>query len=1404
MAINFTPLQEKKKIRFSPTLSPVKDKTPNYLQTLMPSAEASQIPKTLTDSEMFGDKPMGIRDVGKGVLGAAKIGTQAYLEEAPQALNWMFRTWLPSKLAGYDLSPEEQLEAVEMAEKSWQPNLNEALKLKIQQGKRPEEILERNQQALELGMAGFDEETMGEAAVRGFTSQVGGEILEAGMKPSTWLTWYGLQKAVPYLGKKVMDKLPPKWKDVLTKDLFNRADVELNKAYKLIGGNNKESFAGLQHKYKIAAFKSSPHKGGSIEAVKRVNVAWDLIKKSRLVSLPDFAKAFQSKYPQLTKMYAGLPVSKEGLISAIRSIDPAQTAVSLGALSIPNLQGILSKLKPQQPLIEEAKKYKSAEEFVEKNLWKENESPYPLEDISLWYGDANYKQAGGILRSMTPQEFLDAAAPLKIDDIARENINDLKTHIKAGNKLDPLSLYNLDKQTGARSSDGRHRAIVAKELGMKTVPVVDFTSQLTDIYNKPQAPIQKQPLIEEAKKYKSAEEFVESKRKEFELEQGREASSDKVLNDWFKAKQRQKVMGVGAERAGDLPKLTQMPKGKLENIEFTKEGDVKLYRGTPKNIKDKKLRYGDFMSPKKAKAQFYGEVTEHIVSPEDIAYLSKDELVYAKESEKIAEPTTYSITDIYNKSQAPIQKEAKVEPPIQTAAIQPQATTEQKAQAHIIAKDKQLISVNNKPKPQYRRLAEAMTGKKSVKDMTQQEADYFISALGKLSEPTYKGDKLVPPSIPKKTDVTTQGFFERKFERPTPAKLATSQSRYAELLGVKQLTAPYEKAKMSMDIEYGKTSNQIDKVVKKLRSFRTISPENMSILLNTNEEAPLELQEKERDVFDYFRYLTRNILDRENKVRVSLDLEPIKYKKAYFRHIADVMSQEIIEGKYPLPEGLKYWSEQLVGKRVYNPMSMKRSLEDDLLEHFSKDLAYTMKSMLWTGLKEIHLSQPKQFFNKLLGTLAKDKSVYNNLTPAEQKIYDAQMTMPASTKKWLIDYVNIVLSGRQTGADEGVNLWITESHIKTLANKALVPFGKHISQRPMTNMITNFSRLPIYGVMGGINPRQLMRNKMQTLQNMALYGIMNTIKGYFPTKSFPTLERLKTDSLFKKSYSSFEDMPAELKSRIEKIGLAPYQWSALSNVSQAMNTAYHWTANKIQNPKNKHLGWADPERTYKENKNFFYPSEEAKLSKEMEYGTHTTQYQYIGMGMPEVFRYKSLSGLTRLQSWWMNHWFVFHREAATRAFTGHTGYDEKVKITVNDRFNYLKYLLIGGVILNTLGYGRSYLIGTAPTGLPPTAQLVLGVYTLLTNLGDTPWEKRKRTQAVYQIKNASKTFIPGYLNIKDTLALASGEKDWTEYLFYKKSGDKKTSSSNTVNFKPVVPKPIRFKPIKPQIIKPLR
>jgi len=456
-------------------------------------------------------------------------------------------------------------------------------------------------------------------------------------------------------------------------------------------------------------------------------------------------------------------------------------------------------------------------------------------------------------------------------------------------------------------------------------------------------------------------------------------------------------------------------------------------------------------------------------------------------------------------------------------------------------------------------------------------------------------------------------------------------------------------------------------------------------------------------------------------------------------------------------------------------MGMKRKLEDDLLKYFSNDLSYAMKSMLWTGLKEINLAQPKYFFSRILGTLSKDKAFYPNLTPQEKVVYDAQTAMPSETRDWTNKYVNIVLSGQQTALDKGINLLITDTPIKPVANAILKPFGKHLSQKPVTNMIVNFSKLPIYAVLGGINPRQLMRNKMQTMQNMALYGPKNTLLGYLPTSSFPVLEMIKNESLFKLSYSGFEDMPAQLRGKIEKISLAPYQWSALSNVSQSMNCAYHWVADKIQNPRSKEMGWADPRRTYKEGKDEFYPSELKKIAKEVEYGTHTTQYQYIGMGMPQAFRYKALSGFTRLQSWWMNHWFVFHREAATRAFTGHTGYDKNLKISIGDRFNYLKYLAIAGAILTNLGYSRSYLLGTAPTGMPPTAQVAMGAYTLVTNLGDTSWEKRKRDTAIWKMKNAGLAHIPYYLSIKDFRALTSGEKDWTEYLFYKKKAKDKVT-----------------------------
>lgn len=76
-----------------------------------------------------------------------------------------------------------------------------------------------------------------------------------------------------------------------------------------------------------------------------------------------------------------------------------------------------------------------------------------------------------LMQVMTPDEFLSKGRKLKIDDESRETIDALKKHIEEGKPLDPLELHANGKE------DGRHRAIAAKELGIKQVPVLNFRAK---------------------------------------------------------------------------------------------------------------------------------------------------------------------------------------------------------------------------------------------------------------------------------------------------------------------------------------------------------------------------------------------------------------------------------------------------------------------------------------------------------------------------------------------------------------------------------------------------------------------------------------------------------------------------------------------------------------------------------------------------------------------------------------------------------------------------------------------------------------------------------------------------------------------------------------------------------------
>jgi hypothetical protein len=103
---------------------------------------------------------------------------------------------------------------------------------------------------------------------------------------------------------------------------------------------------------------------------------------------------------------------------------------------------------------------------------------YPLAPKNQWYGEGTYDTSGGVMRQITPDQYLSKVKPLTLDEESRENIDLLKQHIQSGKTLDPLLIRANGKE------DGRHRAHAAKELGIKHVPVIDYGKHFEPINNK--------------------------------------------------------------------------------------------------------------------------------------------------------------------------------------------------------------------------------------------------------------------------------------------------------------------------------------------------------------------------------------------------------------------------------------------------------------------------------------------------------------------------------------------------------------------------------------------------------------------------------------------------------------------------------------------------------------------------------------------------------------------------------------------------------------------------------------------------------------------------------------------------------------------------------------------------------
>jgi len=98
------------------------------------------------------------------------------------------------------------------------------------------------------------------------------------------------------------------------------------------------------------------------------------------------------------------------------------------------------------------------------NTAQRNAAEYPLAPAGT-----RYEEFGGELTYMTPDEYLSRVRPLTLDEESLDNIAALKSHVQSGGQLDPLHIYKSGVE------DGRHRAYMAKELGIEKIPVALHT-----------------------------------------------------------------------------------------------------------------------------------------------------------------------------------------------------------------------------------------------------------------------------------------------------------------------------------------------------------------------------------------------------------------------------------------------------------------------------------------------------------------------------------------------------------------------------------------------------------------------------------------------------------------------------------------------------------------------------------------------------------------------------------------------------------------------------------------------------------------------------------------------------------------------------------------------------------------
>jgi len=650
--------------------------------------------------------------------------------------------------------------------------------------------------------------------------------------------------------------------------------------------------------------------------------------------------------------------------------------------------------------------------------------------------------------------------------------------------------------------------------------------------------------------------------------------------------------------------------------------------------------------------------------------------------------------------------------------------------------------------------------------MTKKEASELISGIEGVVSQRGKA-----PVIPRGTELVGEDFWKNwEFKKPTIFKFISPSDRYAYSLGVYDLLKDSIEAKTKMLVERQKLFNWLDTMGKKIdkvgrtpmagrilsyiRNKPTVAKEKFYNLLNKYEEPPALLTPQEKEIFVSLRDLTRSMLKRTNDVRTQFGLEPIKNLEGYITHIFDIMTLGELRYKYPFPEEVAYILPKIRTKTVWNWTAIRRlGKEEGLL----KDPIKALKAMVSVDLKQIYLEAPIHMFNEQMKVLGKG-------VPREQLSKELQEQLPegvtleiipAETRKWAEEYMNIVIKGYPTALDKLSDATIEALHIDDIFNLILRPFGRGMGMQPTKEIVNGFNRV-VHDATIWARTRLPIRNWTQKGLALGLYGEKAFVKAMFP--AFRTLRNLIVSSPFHQTSKQtfLEQLPTGAIGKLERIGYIPYGHSHISNVNFTMKTAYHAAKELVDNPKYAKYGWTEED-----------------IAKEMDFGANTCQYWYNLMGMPELYRHGLMRLFGVLQSWWMNYFNKYWREMGCRAFTGKTGWGKP--IPPSWRIGALRHIIYSLLFIEgtrrALGwdYRRIALLGVIPTSMvvSPPAQLAWGLSEWLGGiLKGGKYGQYQAARGKRIAKYSLRAITPGAGFYRDIAQVWKAEKPISSLFFY--------------------------------------